>query len=83
MALRKSIEDNLLMTTFFGPTETTCSPLDNGGFVLRSSQPLAEYAPRITDYLLAWAQKAPGQVFLSQRDETQAWQHLTYEQALM
>ncbi len=83
MALRKSIEDNLLMTTFFGPTETTCSPLDNGGFVLRSSQPLAEYAPRITDYLLAWAQKAPGQVFLSQRDETQAWQNLTYEQALM
>ncbi|HCP77220.1 MAG TPA: hypothetical protein DIU11_05635, partial [Pusillimonas sp.] len=78
----KSIADNVLMTTFFGPTDTSCTPLENGGFVLRCTQPLAEYAPRITDYLLEWARKAPGQAFLSQRDDAQIWQHLTYEQAL-
>lgn len=83
VALRKSIEDNVFMTTFFGPTETICSALDNGGFVLQSAQPLGEYTSRITDSLLAWARKSPGQVFLSQRDEMQVWQHLTYEQALM
>jgi len=82
VAPMKSIADNVLMTTFFGPTDTSCTPLENGGFVLRCTQPLAEYAPRITDYLLEWARKAPGQAFLSQRDDAQIWQHLTYEQAL-
>ena len=82
LALIKAITHNSCMTTFFGPTETTCTPLDSGGFVLRCDQPLAEYAPRITDYLLKWAEKAPEHPFLSQRDEAQVWQHLTYGLAL-
>jgi feruloyl-CoA synthase len=54
---------------------------------IRADQPLGDYAARITDRFLHWAQTVPERSFLARRarladGSTGDWQHLSYGQAL-
>lgn len=54
---------------------------------LEATEPLKEYAERITDRLMHWAHVAPDRSFMARRKQlpdgsTGEWQHLSYAQAL-
>jgi feruloyl-CoA synthase len=54
---------------------------------LEATEPLKDYAGRITDRLLHWAAAAPERSFMARREQlpdgrTGDWQHLSYAQAL-
>jgi len=54
---------------------------------LEATEPLKDYAERITDRLMHWAQVAPDRSFMARRKQlpdgsTGEWQHLSYAQAL-
>ena len=71
----------------FGVTEAEVRHGDGGVVYLKAKQPLAPYAPRMTDRLLHWAQTAPERCFMARRralpDGTRGdWQHLSYAEAL-
>jgi feruloyl-CoA synthase len=57
-----------------------------GVHYMRADQPLQDYAPRITDRLVHWAQTSPTRTFMARRqtgaDGTLGdWRHLSYAQA--
>ena len=54
---------------------------------LEAAEPLKDYAERITDRLMHWAQVVPDRSFMARREQlpdggTGEWQHLNYAQAL-
>ena len=54
---------------------------------IEATEPLKEYAERITDRLMHWAQVAPDRTFVARRAQlpdgsTGEWRHLSYAQAL-
>jgi feruloyl-CoA synthase len=56
----------------------------NGNTYLDADQDLGDYAHRMTDLLVHWANTAPGRTLYARRDPAQgdAWQHITFAQAL-
>src|SRR5918997_318496 len=52
--------------------------LPGGGWLLRSRDPLAPHAPRVTDSLWYWAAAAPDRPFLRERGPDGAWRGATY-----
>ncbi len=54
----------------------------DGSTVLRSTEPLGAYPPRLTDHLERWAREAPDRAFVARRDGTGRWQPITYAQML-
>jgi feruloyl-CoA synthase len=52
----------------------------DGCTVLRSTEPLGAYPPRLTDHLDHWAQEAPERTFVARRDASGAWQRIGYAQ---
>src|SRR5262245_25188619 len=54
----------------------------DGVLYMQSPARLGDYPPRITDKLEAWAERAPGRVFLAQRDASLRWRSLTYADTL-
>jgi feruloyl-CoA synthase len=65
-----------------GPYAGTAEQRADGGWMLRSLEPLGEYPRRFTEYLVRWANLRPDAVFLAQRDRDKAWRTLTYSAAL-
>lgn len=71
----------------FGVRHVSLREGASGVRYLQATQPLGDYAERITDRLLHWAQVAPDRSFMARREQlpdgsTGEWQHLTYSQAL-
>lgn len=60
----------------------TVTPLDGGGWRLRSPDTLPDYADHMIVYLRKWAAEAPDRVFLAERDSSArgegAWRTITY-----
>ena len=56
----------------------------DGSTLVTSTEPLAPYAPRLTDRLLHWAEVAPDRTLVAQRDPALGgdWRRLSYAQAL-
>jgi feruloyl-CoA synthase len=55
------------------------TPLDGGGWLLRSPDTLPDYADHMIVYLHKWAAEAPDRVFLAERDRGgRAWRTITY-----
>ena len=52
----------------------------DGCTVLRSTEPLGAYPPRLTDHLDHWAREAPERAFVARRDASGAWQRIGYAQ---
>ena len=69
-------------TPRFAKAVTERTPLESGGFVLRSPSPLTGIPRCAGDILVEWATRAPERVFLAERDATGAWRKITYEQTL-
>ncbi len=71
----------------FGVTRVDLRDGPDGVRYVRADQPLQDYAARITDRLLHWAECAPQRSFMAQRvrnpDGTRGdWRHIGYAQAL-
>lgn len=75
------------MTSEFHPIKVVSFPVavekrSNGEMIVRSEEPLGEYARSLTDRLAYWAETTPDTVFVAQRDKQGEWQTYTYAQAL-
>lgn len=71
----------------FGVRQVRMREGASGARYLEAAEPLNDYAQRITDRLLHWAQAAPDRSFMARREQhpdgsTGDWQHLSYAQAL-
>jgi feruloyl-CoA synthase len=65
-----------------GPLDVSLDRRADGTMVVRSMHPLGKYPGRLTTHLENWAAAAPDRIFLAQRDQSGAWRHVTYAQAL-
>jgi len=52
----------------------------DGSTLLRSTEPLGAYPPRLTDHLEHFARVAPDRTFVARRDADGAWQRIGYAQ---
>ncbi|WP_332775719.1 feruloyl-CoA synthase [Polaromonas sp.] len=71
----------------FGVTRVALREGPHGTQYLGADQPLADYALRITDRLIHWAQTTPERTFMARRvknadGNSGDWQHISYAQAL-
>ena len=71
----------------FGVTRVVLRDGKDGVRYLEAEQPLSDYAVRITDRLLHWAQTTPERTFLARRvknpgGSTGEWRHISYLEAL-
>ena len=71
----------------FGVTRVALSQGSHGTQYLKADQPLTDYAQRITDRLVHWAQVAPDRSFMARRvknadGSSGDWRHISYAQAL-
>ena len=71
----------------FGVTRVTLRDGAAGNRYLQADQPLADYAYRITDRLVHWAEVAPQRSFMARRvrhadGSTGDWRHINYAQAV-
>ncbi|MES2954629.1 MAG: feruloyl-CoA synthase [Pseudomonadota bacterium] len=71
----------------FGVTRVELRDGQHGTQYLSADQPLGDYAHRITDRLVHWAQHAPERSFMARRKKNADgssgdWQHISYAQAL-
>ncbi len=71
----------------FGVTRVVLKPGAGGVRYIEAEQPLADYAARLTDRFLYWAQTAPDRTLFARREKnpdgsTGDWRHLRYGQAL-
>ncbi|HHU94074.1 MAG TPA: AMP-binding protein, partial [Alcaligenaceae bacterium] len=61
------------------PARVEVEQLDNGGFILRSPEPLGPYARCVGEWLEKWAQETPDALYLAAR-EGDGWRELSYAQ---
>jgi feruloyl-CoA synthase len=71
----------------FPVTRVTLREGVGGVRYMKAEQPLADYAPRLTDRLVHWAQVQPDRTFVARRTRrpdgsTGDWRHVSYAQAL-
>ena len=71
----------------FGVRSVTVTEAENGTVRVQAEQPLADYAQRMTDRLVHWAQTTPDHTFIAQRERladgsTGEWKHISYAQTL-
>ncbi len=64
-----------------GPADVLVERRPGGIVHLRSPHALAAHPKKITEQLDLWAAKAPGRLFLAQRDKNGGWRRLTYGEA--
>jgi feruloyl-CoA synthase len=64
-----------------GPYAGVAEQRADGGWLLRSLDPLREYPVRYTEYLARWANARPGTIVLAQRNAEGEWRKLTYAAA--
>ena len=62
------------------PARVNKTDLPNGGFVLRSPEPLQPYSRCVGDWLEHWARTTPQAPFLSERLPDGSWRRLDYAQ---
>jgi len=65
-----------------GCVQATVQHRTDGSTVLRSTEALGDYPPRLTDCLERWAGVAPERSFVARRDADGVWQHVRYAQML-
>ncbi len=56
--------------------------VNDGGWLVDATTPLAPYPVRLTDCLVAGARRHPGRTLVAQRSSDGAWERLTYAQVL-
>ncbi|GAA5091050.1 MULTISPECIES: feruloyl-CoA synthase [Paenalcaligenes] len=61
------------------PARVEVEHLDNGGFILRSPEPLGPYARCVGEWLEKWAKETPDAIYFAERDGD-GWRELTYAQ---
>ena len=66
----------------FAPAAVDVTALREGGYLLRSPQPLEPYSRCIGEWLEHWAREAPERTFLAERAPDGQWRRVSYSQAL-
>jgi feruloyl-CoA synthase len=62
------------------PPRVQRQPLPDGGFVLRSPEPLQPYARCVGEWLERWAAETPDALALAERDGEGGWRRLTWRE---
>jgi feruloyl-CoA synthase len=57
------------------------APLEGGGLILKSNEPLGPYETQLGDLMRRWAEARPDAIFLAERDPAGAWRSVTYAEA--
>ena len=65
----------------FAPAEVNVESTPDGGFLLRSPQPLKPYEKNLGVMLRRWAHEAPDRTFLAERRDVGTWRTLKYGNA--
>ena len=65
----------------FAPAKVELDKRADGSMLLRSPQELGAYARCVTEWLVQWSDRAPGRVFLAERNASGAWRKVTYREA--
>lgn len=65
-----------------GPSDCTVERKPDGTIYVRSPHPLGDYASKLTERLVYWAERAPDRVFLADRGQDGRWRKLTYAETL-
>lgn len=65
-----------------GPLDVDVERRADGSVILRNRHPLGEYAERITDRLLHWADATPDRVLFAERGADGEWRKLAYRETL-
>ena len=65
-----------------GCVEAAIETRPDGITVLRSTEPLGAYPPRLTDHLEHWARTAADRTLVARRDARGTWQRISYAQML-
>jgi feruloyl-CoA synthase len=65
-----------------GCVEATLERRGDGATVLRSTEPLDAYPPRLTDHLEHWSRTAAERTFVARRDNGGDWHRVSYAQML-
>ncbi len=74
---------NIYRKLGFLAQEVDVEAKQDGSMVLRSPCPLGGYEARLGDYLYAWADKRPDQIFLAEKNSEGLWVGVTYREALI
>ena len=61
-----------------GAAEVDFEHRADGTILLRSPQPLAAHAAKLTERLVHWSRETPAHTFIAQRDTDGSWRSLTY-----
>jgi feruloyl-CoA synthase len=64
----------------FAPPEAALERRADGSMLLRSPQKLGLYSRCVTEWLLEWSDRRPGQVFLAER-KGEGWRTISYREA--
>jgi feruloyl-CoA synthase len=62
----------------YGRADTEFNRLQDGTILMRSPEPLGPYPDKLTERIVYWAERAPGRIFMAQRDAKGEWRRLTY-----
>lgn len=65
--------------SLLAPARVEVDPIEGGGFIIRSKDPLGPYSRCVGDWLERWAQETPNATYLAERVE-EGWKELTYLQ---
>ncbi len=68
-------------SALFAPPKVELDRRNDGTQVARSPEPLGSYSRCVGEWLVHWAEQAPGVTWLAQRDGA-GWKHLSYGEAL-
>ena len=66
-----------------GAAEIDLEQRTDGSILLRSPQPLAAHAAKLTERLVHWSRETPAQIFIAQRDADGGWRRLTYAETYL
>ncbi len=66
----------------FAPAAVDVTSLREGGYLLRSPQPLQPYSRCIGEWLEHWARESPDRTMLAERAADGQWRRVSYAQAL-
>ncbi|MBZ5523931.1 MAG: feruloyl-CoA synthase [Acidobacteriia bacterium] len=78
----KAAEQTRVRPVRLGTSGASLQPLEGGGFLVQSEEPLGPYPRVLTDRLVHWAGIFPERTFAARRDAGKEWRPISYREAL-
>ncbi len=78
----RAAEQERVRPVRLGTSGASLQPLEGGGFLVQSEEPLGPYPRVLTDRLVHWARLFPERTFAAKRDAGKEWRCISYSEAL-